>query len=160
MITPQYLGKRFQASLDILAAQTDGLTHEDSLIQPPYFGNCLNWVLGHLLVSRLTILERILGGQGPIDRAELSVYERGSDPILANTDGVLPMERLLELLNATQGPIEEKLNNLTPEGITAPFEGGSGTVGETLIFFYFHETYHVGQTEIHRQFTGVNDKII
>ncbi|OYV88568.1 MAG: hypothetical protein B7Z63_00165 [Ignavibacteriae bacterium 37-53-5] len=34
------------------------------------------------------------------------------------------------------------------------------TVAERVFFLYFHETYHVGQTELFRQLTGKNDKII
>ena len=33
----------------VVGANLAGLTHEDSLVQPRPGGNCLNWVLGHLL---------------------------------------------------------------------------------------------------------------
>jgi len=33
-------------------------------------------------------------------------------------------------------------------------------VGFWLFFLYFHDSYHVGQTEILRQATGTDDKII
>lgn len=33
----------------ILRLNVAGLTHEESLIQPRPGGNCLNWVMGHLL---------------------------------------------------------------------------------------------------------------
>jgi uncharacterized damage-inducible protein DinB len=43
-------------------------------------------------------------------------------------------------------------------------EIGSGerktTVGQRAFFLYFHETYHVGQTELFRQLAGKNDKVI
>lgn len=34
------------------------------------------------------------------------------------------------------------------------------SVAEWLMFFYFHDTFHTGQTEILRQATGKNDKVI
>lgn len=34
------------------------------------------------------------------------------------------------------------------------------TVGQQAFFLYFHEVYHVGQTELFRQLAGKNDKII
>ena len=34
------------------------------------------------------------------------------------------------------------------------------TLGERLFFLYFHETYHVGQTEFLRQLAGKDDKVI
>ena len=33
-------------------------------------------------------------------------------------------------------------------------------LSERIFFLYFHETYHVGQTELLRQLTGVDDKVI
>ena len=36
----------------VVTNQTDDLTHDDSLLQLPFRGNCLNWILGHILVSR------------------------------------------------------------------------------------------------------------
>lgn len=55
----------------------DGLTHEDSLVQPPS-GNCINWMLGHLLVHRHRMLET-LGEPAPIPEA-LMRYDRGRRP--------------------------------------------------------------------------------
>jgi hypothetical protein len=37
---------------------------------------------------------------------------------------------------------------------------GEITLGNRLFFIYYHETYHVGQTELLRQLAGKNDKII
>jgi uncharacterized damage-inducible protein DinB len=34
------------------------------------------------------------------------------------------------------------------------------SIAEWLLFFYFHDTYHSGQTEILRQAAGKDDKII
>lgn len=33
-------------------------------------------------------------------------------------------------------------------------------VGERLFGFYFHDTYHTGQTDLLRQVAGTNDKVI
>ena len=43
-------------------------------------------------------------------------------------------------------------------GSTAP--GNIWTTAEFLHFLLWHETYHTGQTELLRQLTGVNDKVI
>lgn len=34
----------------------DGLTHAESVLQPPFPANCLNWILGHILSRRNTAL--------------------------------------------------------------------------------------------------------
>jgi hypothetical protein len=41
-----------------------------------------------------------------------------------------------------------------------PTQRGVTTRGARLFFYYFHETYHVGQTELLRQLAGRDDKII
>ena len=60
---------------NVLLAQLEGLTHEDSLLQVPFRGNCLNWVLGHILTYRATMLEIV--GLEPFEGAES--YERYRD---------------------------------------------------------------------------------
>ncbi len=37
---------------------------------------------------------------------------------------------------------------------------GRGTTAEMLHFLCWHETYHIGQTELLRQVIGKNDKVI
>src|SRR5688572_16032353 len=65
---------------DVIYANVQGLTHEDSLVQPRPGGNCLNWVLGHLMSvydGFLTTLkqEPVMGG------AVLERYARGGPPV-------------------------------------------------------------------------------
>ena len=60
MIHPELLINLFEINLHVVRRQTEGLSHEDSLIQPPFRGNCLNWVLGHIVATRnqiMTLLE-------------------------------------------------------------------------------------------------------
>ena len=52
MMSPQDLAEAFGLNLRVLKMQTAGLSHEDSLLQPPFRGNCLNWVLGHTTANR------------------------------------------------------------------------------------------------------------
>jgi hypothetical protein len=45
MITAKDLIGASERNLGIIKAQTEGLSHADSLLQLPFRGNCLNWVL-------------------------------------------------------------------------------------------------------------------
>lgn len=160
MITMEYLGQRFGSNVQILESQAAGLSHADSLLQMPFRANCLNWVLGHLIISRLTIMRLLdLEEKYPISRDELAKYGRDSEPITEDGEGVLPMERLFELLNTTQAHIAARLLELNDDDLTTPDEKGT-TLGQRLLFYYFHDTYHTGQTEFHRQLAGMDDKII
>ena len=55
-----------------------------------------------------------------------------------------------------------RLSASSDEDMLRPIQVGqqTRTVAERLFFLYFHETYHTGQTELLRQLTGKNDKVI
>ena len=59
MITPQQLAEAFGRNANIVKMQAQGLSHADSLRQPPFRGNCLNWILGHLASNRDVILRSL-----------------------------------------------------------------------------------------------------
>ena len=48
LVTQHELGSQ------VFTANLDGLTHDDSLFQPQGGGNCLNWIIGHLVKARNT----------------------------------------------------------------------------------------------------------
>jgi uncharacterized damage-inducible protein DinB len=160
MITTTQIADAFGRNVALLQRQTAGLTQADSLLQPPFRGNCLNWVLGHLANNRDTILQTL--GAAPVIGEAGSRYKRESEPITADGADVLPLEELLQLLTASQEALVAALNRITPEDLARELQVGprTTTVSERLFFLYFHETYHVGQTELLRQLTGADDKII
>ena len=66
------IANTFDANLWIIKRQTDGLSNADSLMQPTFRANCLNWVLGHIVVGRnralvLLGLEPVWGRRGARD---------------------------------------------------------------------------------------------
>lgn len=56
MLTAQQLAEAYARNATIIQRQAEGLAHADSVLQLPFRGNCFNWVLGHILESRNTIL--------------------------------------------------------------------------------------------------------
>ena len=71
--------------------------HADSLLQLPFRGNCLNWVLGHLLDNRDDVL-KALGAQRIMNDNSAALYRRGSAPIASSTTELLLLQDLLEQL--------------------------------------------------------------
>ena len=161
MIDSQQLADAFALNLRIIRMQTDSLTHEDSLLQPPFRGNCLNWVLGHILANRSRVLQS-LGEDGVLDDDALARYEIRSAPIAGDGEGVLPLETLLEALERSQQGIAAGLQRATREDLAQEVERGGRavTLGQALFGLYFHETYHTGQLELLRQLAGTDDKVI
>jgi hypothetical protein len=137
--------------------QLNGLTNEDSFLQLPFRGNCLNWVLGHVVFNREAVLTR-LGESLPWTEAEAARYRPDSEPVTGAEDA-LPLERLLSALEESQARITAGLKRVSDADLEKP-AGDDETVGEMIAFSHWHETYHIGQLELLRQVAGKNDKVI
>lgn len=162
MISKEDLSKAFERNVSIIKRQTEGLTHRDSVLQLPFRGNCLNWVLGHIVDTRNTVL-RLLGEEPVLDEAAIRKrYGHGSEPVCADGPDVVKLEKLLEALEQSQERIAAGLARATPEDLAKETQShlGTTTVAQRLFFMYYHETYHTGQTEYLRQLAGKNDKVI
>jgi len=161
MISKEQVIATFARNLGMVKQQTAGLTHEDSLLQPPFRGNCLNWVLGHLAENRNSLLEAL--GQPPImTKAQAGRYGYGSEPVVCHGADILRMEDLLAMLERTQEGIAAGITQITPAELAKEvhFAARDMTIAERIFFQLWHETYHVGQTELLRQLAGTNDKVI
>ncbi len=162
MISIQNLTDFYSRNLEIIKMQAEGLTQEDSLIQLPFRSNCLNWVVGHILANRCNILA-LLGAEDLRPQVNLNHYERESDPVLREGKGVLTLDELIDHLEESQIRLAVALVNETDESLqrTTPYrDRPEKPLSYWLFFLYFHDSYHVGQTEILRQAAGKDDKII
>lgn len=155
------LSKGYQRNQSLLELQADGVTHEESLTQSPYNINCMNWVLGHIANGRDDLLE-LLGRDRQMDADDAAQYKRESEPITEDGPGVLPLEELLDILHNTKEELCDALERLTEQDLVEEkvWRGSTSTVADWCQFFYFHDTYHTGQTDLLRQIAGKNDKII
>lgn len=134
---------------------TEGLTHEDSLVAPERGGNCLNWVLGHIVATRRTMFSML--GLPPLwEETQAEPYGRGAPNISAQS--ARPLPELLEAFRSTQAQLlgwlegtgEPDLARPLPE----PHELLGDTVGSALTAFAWHEAYHAGQIGILRRAAG------
>ena len=155
-------------STDLLALQlgynlytfrknTEGVSHEESLVQPHPGGNCLNWVVGHLLTSR-DQTRKALGLEPLLSDGEAAVYARGGAPLTDAADA-LSLERLIAAFAESQEAITPAMAALTPEQLAAPapFSPGNNpdeTLATLLAALVFHEAYHIGQTGVLRRIAG------
>jgi hypothetical protein len=146
---------------NLIHEQTNGLSQHDTLIQPEPSGNCMNWVLGHLLDSQITMLS-LLGGESPVEPAVLERYRRESEPILVEGEGVLELQTLLAGHDQVFASITTQLNEMTEADFEQEIQQGERrmTRGWRVFFLHFHYTFHIGQLELLRQMAGKTDKII
>jgi hypothetical protein len=147
-------------NLTLLGRQTNGLTHEDSLLQPSPRGNCLNWVLGHIARHREYMLQD-LGLSPEVGEGILGRYDRGSEPVTEDGTDIVPLSSLLEILQRQQDRLAESLAGASGETLSQPAPlNDQKSTGEHLHFLAWHETYHLGSTELLRQLAGTDDQVI
>jgi uncharacterized damage-inducible protein DinB len=148
------LNMLFGINYEVLKKNLDGVTHEESLIQPERGGNCLNWVLGHIVATRDYAIQLL--NQAPIwDQEISSVYQRGSDPLRDGANAQL-FAKIIADLDRSQERLVAGLSTVSEPELSAPAPDKSAaeTVGETLFVLQFHEAYHAGQTGLLRRLAG------
>lgn len=142
------LAQAFSANHWLIHRLIDNLNHADSILQPPYEGNCLNWVLGHIIVSRNRVLG-LLGAEKVWDDDVVKLYDTGSAPITADGQG-LPFKELVEVLDTAQARIAASLETFPVEELNRVVETSRGVrpIGKHINGLSWHETYHLGQLEL------------
>lgn len=127
----------------VISINTEGITHEESMIFPDGEANCMNWVLGHLIYIRNGFLN-MLGEQAVWDGESFSGYNRGAVP-LERKEELVDFEDLKSYLKRSQDQLEAKLSTLerfNPDQVN------------DIATLCFHENYHSGQLGYIRRLLG------
>ena len=127
---------------------TEGLSHAESLIQPPAGWNCMNWIVGHIACYRNRILG-ILDQPLTLDPAIAGRYPRDSAPVLGDEPGIGQLADLVAWIEAAQPGLEAGLAALTGARAAEMLTLGSFTMSRAdfMVFYMRHEAYHTGQLE-------------
>ncbi len=145
------LGQAFKTNHWLVHRLVDGLNHVDSIVQPPYQGNCLNWVLGHIVVSRHRVLSLL--EQTPVwADNEIAIYDTDSKPITGDGQG-LKFEDVLTALDLAEERIQDGLSEISSDRLNQVVETSRGIkpIGKHIAGRNWHETYHIGQLELLRE---------
>lgn len=150
-----FLVDQFSLTHRLLMGTLNGLTEEDWLFAPESGGNSINWLVGHLLVSRYQVLQS-LGVEGRFDENRLEPYMRGSSG--TERDTFLNSEELINLFNEAHELYLSRMNELADADlaseVTNPAFNIQQPIEELLVTYYFHESYHLGQVGYVRRLTG------
>lgn len=132
--------------INLIKMQTEGLELEDALIQPQPSGNCMNWVLGHLLENQIEQLE-LLGAESPVERSLLTVYQRDSEPLVGECPEAWQLPELVAGLEEMHSALVARLGQMSAADFEREviYRDKSMTVGWRFLFNLFHYTYHLGQ---------------
>jgi len=156
MFSSDDISNLFRINYMALQVNVKGISHYESAIMPKPGGNCLNWVVGHIVISRAIILEMV--GQKPVmSDIQAAPYKRGVIP--SESDMLFPFDKLLERLKDSQDRLTTGLEGLTVEQLYESdpdneTEWRRQPMVDQLVFLQFHEAYHVGQTGLLRRLIG------
>jgi hypothetical protein len=161
MINAQQMADHFALSLHTIHMQTGGLTHADSLLQLPFRAQCMNWTVGHILLSREEVLDLLLVPRLFSDDA-FQRYTEDSPLITQDEPGVIYTEELLEMLDEHSQRFSQSLINTSEERYASEVQVGlhKRTLARRVLFSFFHEATHVGELGLLRQLAERDDQAI
>jgi hypothetical protein len=144
MIRAQFLQEMYAESYSSIKLHTQSVTHVESVWQPPFGGNSINWVMGHLVVSRCNFL-MLLDVPSIWTMDQCLRFIPGSSPVTGEVDSV-PFESLRSAFSRTQDQLMSALDQASDELLGQIKE--DRTVAESLVYYQSHEAEHAGQLEL------------
>jgi uncharacterized damage-inducible protein DinB len=140
----------------ILTRTLDGIDHEASLQTPPAGGNCINWIVGHVVATRDSMLA-VVGEEKQWEKPRRQLYGRGSASMTAAN--ALPLSELQSAFETAQQRLLAALAALPEDRLAASaaftFPGNTEETNASLLAsLASHEAYHIGQTAILRRMLG------
>lgn len=143
----------YTANTHLIGRLTEGLSHVESLLAPPFPANCVNWVLGHIMVGRHRSL-KLCEGSNLWPENLIRRYKSGSLPAVTGDDQIHHFDDLLKDLQKSQKRLEGHFRQLSDEYLEQDYHDEHGTRARWLCVrgLHWHETYHVGQLELLRSY--------
>jgi uncharacterized damage-inducible protein DinB len=152
------VAQHFRLMYQTAASNLEGLTQEQSLVQPSPGGNCANWILGHLTSVQNGAMS-LLGEKPVWESSQLT--RAGDDPITGPANAIdwnTLRSRFLGSRERCLAAISAMSDEALSESVPHPF-GGSCSRAELLNILAFHQTYHVGQLAISRRIAGLEGAV-
>jgi hypothetical protein len=151
MISSEQIAQTFNSNLFVTKLRLENISNEDSFFQPPYQGNCLNWILGHMIASRNSAL-KLLQAIPVFSEAEEALYQTGSEPLTGADQGI-PFHELVTRLELSQARLDAALISISSDFMSdlATTSRGEKPIWQHVSGLAWHETYHAGQLEILQQ---------
>ena len=145
----------------VINANTEGVSDDESLLQPSPAANCMNWILGHIVRHRNLIL-KYAGGEPVVPEARITRYDKGSAPMTDAGDAIAFSE-LLASYRQSHERLTARLAILSPERLAetaGDAKEPDKTVAQMLAGLMFHEAYHAGQLGILRRLIGKQGALV
>ena len=155
----------FMISQKMIEFTSAGIDEQQALTLPENGGNCINWILGHVLRARGRMIQS-LGGEIPEIITKTELYNRGGAREIQDSPGLLSLDVLRGALKESNTIMIEHLKATTDEQLKQvlpadkfPVPVEVPTLGNLLNLLLFHESYHTGQIGFSRRLLGLEPVI-
>jgi uncharacterized damage-inducible protein DinB len=151
--TIEHVAFIFKLNNEMVTRTLAGLTDEECWKQPGDGGNPILWLVGHLTISRVTLLKKLGAGY---DHGLGPLFDRGA---VRGDTSLYPTRQVIEAAwQGTRARMRDGFAQLTDDALSAT-PGGRAFPGVTdnaslIAFMAFHESYHVGQMGYLRRMLG------
>lgn len=145
----------------LLLKHLDGLSHADTLIRPNGTGNCINYIFGHLLLCRVEMLA-MLGQPSEVSEETLARYGNDVEAVGPDSMDIFPLDQLKEWWQAVDSQFLAAIQNASDETMLHVINTGRREMPRhrRLHFYFFHESFHLGQFETLRHLAGKTEALI
>jgi uncharacterized damage-inducible protein DinB len=135
------------------------IPEEISDIVPKGFNNNIRWNFGHIASVQEKLVFRILGEEMGIPKEYEQFFGAGTKP--ADWEGTPPsLAEIAVVLTEQKTRIKDFIQGRLHEKLPTPFTNRAGitfyTLGETLLFSFYHEALHV--ETIKRLYRSISSK--
>lgn len=154
MKTQQLLAEQFQRFYGVTRVNLADVTAADSVAQPLGGGNCLNWILGHLVNVQNGAMA-LLGIDAVWQDPQLAWA--GFQPI-TGPDGAIDWDTMVARFFDSEQRCIEAITALTDDSLAEPMPdpfGHPSTRAGILNLLAFHQAYHAGQLGLARRAAGL-----
>lgn len=137
----------------VIEKNSEGLTHDQSLVRLGDEGSNLNWLLAHMTASR-DVCTRLLSAEPVWDKEHARRYGRGSAvPSAADAE---PLENLILAVKESGERLRRALQAASADELSLPNpRNAEERVVDAILFLVWHDTYHAGQTALYRRLAGL-----
>jgi uncharacterized damage-inducible protein DinB len=154
-MTSKYLIVQFRASNMVANVNLEAVDEDLSLHIPEIGQNSINWIIGHILVSRINLIKRFEQDYEVVG-FNIDTYKRGSERDKNTQFNSLKELKLIQ--KSTLDKIVEVLSEISDDEFEKSNDNGR-SLAEELFFTSFHESYHVGQIGLLRNAVGLKGAI-
>jgi uncharacterized damage-inducible protein DinB len=156
---PGLLAQQFGMVYAVVAANTDGMSQEDSLAQPQPSGNCANWIVAHLLVVHNSLMQLL--GEAPVLEDARLTLETLFEPIV-RPDQAFDWDTMRDRFVDSEDRCVAAVARLSSDELARPMTGPFGeptTLAGLLGTVAGHQIYHAGQLGVARRIAGLEGAV-